>query len=236
MQTHISTEGLDEVGTCYETSSGLGNRPPKFATFRSVQEHVIRIIICFQRLIFNSQTNCLGQRKFVYEGTLFKVNACMVTFTIFLASFAAFFSHKQVDGRKCVQFQLNENGFFLQHKSGKELQAFLCNDFLLLTRENSSLAKKIGKDSEKQYVMYQPVGITIVIMIIIIITTNNTYCLSQPIRLNEITVKVPDQNSMLILSHFLFVHIIRRQFCLFPSLYNLVVIMHLSLVFLVFPQ
>ncbi|XP_046849050.1 intersectin-1-like [Xenia sp. Carnegie-2017] len=83
-----------------------------------------------ERLVFNSQTNCLGQRKFVYDGTLFK------------------------------------------HKSGKELQAFLCNDFLLLTRENSSLAKKIGKDSEKQYVLYQP-----------------------PIRLNEITVKVPDQHS-----------------------------------------
>ncbi|XP_028409524.1 intersectin-1-like isoform X2 [Dendronephthya gigantea] len=113
MQTHITTEGLDE------------------------------------KLIFNSQTNCLGQRKFVYEGTLYK------------------------------------------HKSGKELQAFLCNDFLLLTRENSSLAKKISKDSEKQYVLYQP-----------------------PIRLNEITVKVPDQNSeetLFQVSHIDRVYLLRAE-------------------------
>ena len=57
----------------------------------------------------------------------------------------------------CTKSGLTQCAFFFQHKSGKELQAFLCNDFLLLTRENSSLAKKIGKDSEKQYVLYQPV-------------------------------------------------------------------------------
>jgi hypothetical protein len=56
---------------------------------------------------------------------------------------------------------LTQRVFFFQHKSGKELQAFLCNDFLLLTRENSFLAKKIGKDSEKQYVLYQPVCVMI---------------------------------------------------------------------------
>ena len=123
----------------------------------------------------------------------------IVTFP-FLSPVLSFFS-----------FSETEDGIFsLQHKSGKELQGFLCNDFLLLTRENSSLAKKIGKDSEKQYVMYQPVGIVIriivsiiiifiirIIVSIIIIITNNKYCLFQPIRLNEITVKVPDQNSML---------------------------------------
>ena len=62
----------------------LENRPARFATFKSIPEHVIMIIILFQRLIFNSQTNCLGQRKFVYEGTLFKVKVYMVTFAILL--------------------------------------------------------------------------------------------------------------------------------------------------------
>ena len=78
----------------------------------------------------------------------------------------------------CTKSGLTQCAFFFQHKSGKELEAFLCNDFLLLTRENSSLAKKIGKDSEKQYVLYQPVctmiprilsAFILIIMIIIVV-------------------------------------------------------------------
>ncbi|XP_073258737.1 intersectin-1-like [Porites lutea] len=69
-----------------------------------------------ERLFFNSTTNCLGPRKLLHSGTLWKV------------------------------------------KSGKELKAFLFNDFLMLTRPQSSitgsLSKKIGFESNEQDVMY----------------------------------------------------------------------------------
>ncbi|KAK3734222.1 hypothetical protein QZH41_012944, partial [Actinostola sp. cb2023] len=85
-------------------------------------------------LIFNSTTNCLGPRKLVYSGTVYKV------------------------------------------KSGKELKAFLFNDFLLLTKIAGSLSKKIGFDSNDantQYTLYR-----------------------KPIILNEIVVKrTSDVNS-----------------------------------------
>lgn len=67
-------------------------------------------------MFFNSTTNCLGPRKLLHSGTLWKV------------------------------------------KSGKELKAFLFNDFLMLTRPQSSitgsLSKKIGFESNEQDVMY----------------------------------------------------------------------------------
>ncbi|XP_031554337.1 intersectin-1-like isoform X2 [Actinia tenebrosa] len=91
-----------------------------------------------EQLIFNSATNCLGPRKLIYSGTLYKV------------------------------------------KSGKELKAFLFNDFLLFTRPQSSLtgnlSKKIGLDANEaatQYTIYR-----------------------KPIFLNEVVVKRPaDLNS-----------------------------------------
>lgn len=51
--------------------------------------------------------------------------------------------------------------FSQQAKSGKELKAFLFNDFLLLTRPQSSitgnLSKKIGFDSNIKYTLYRQV-------------------------------------------------------------------------------
>eukprot|EP00058_Branchiostoma_floridae_P005138 XP_002590626.1 hypothetical protein BRAFLDRAFT_83720 [Branchiostoma floridae] len=80
-----------------------------------------------EQLIFNSLTNCLGPRKFLHSGTLFKV------------------------------------------KSNKELQAFLFNDFLLLTTCSKSVSGALfNSKADITYKMYR-----------------------QPIFLNEVIVKLP---------------------------------------------
>ena len=59
---------------------------------------------------------------------------------------------------------ISDVGSLLQYKSGKELKAFLFNDFLLFTRPNISItdqiSKKMGKDSNDadiQYTVYRKV-------------------------------------------------------------------------------
>lgn len=100
-----------------------------------------------ERLFFNSTTNCLGPRKLLHSGTLWKV------------------------------------------KSGKELKAFLFNDFLMLTRPRSSIAgslsKRIGFESNEQDAIYD--------------------IYRKPIMLNEVIVKrnqeVNTEESVFHISH-----------------------------------
>lgn len=93
-----------------------------------------------------------------------------------------------------------------QVKSGKELKAFLFNDFLMLTRPRSSIAgslsKKIGFESNEQdaiYDIYRKVGIN-TLTSSISLSFSSLYCncvdchgfltiLFQPIMLNEVIVK-----------------------------------------------
>lgn len=43
-------------------------------TFYLNKKNIITVVVfIFQRLIFNSVTNCLGPRKLLYHGTMYKV-------------------------------------------------------------------------------------------------------------------------------------------------------------------
>ncbi|XP_068698722.1 intersectin-1-like isoform X2 [Montipora foliosa] len=99
---------------CQQVNEGVRNQE-NTDRLEWLQTHV-NLESIGERLIFNSTTNCLGPRKLLHSGTLWKV------------------------------------------KSGKELKAFLFNDFLMLTRPQSSitgsLSKKIGFDFNDQDVMY----------------------------------------------------------------------------------
>ncbi|XP_067051383.1 intersectin-1-like [Acropora muricata] len=99
---------------CQQVNDGVRNQE-NTDHLEWLQSHV-NLESIGERLIFNSTTNCLGPRKLLHSGTLWKV------------------------------------------KSGKELKAFLFNDFLMLTRPQSSLAgslsKKIKFESSDQDVMY----------------------------------------------------------------------------------
>ncbi|CAH3182444.1 unnamed protein product [Porites lobata] len=99
---------------CQQVNEGVRNQE-NTDRLEWLQAHV-NLESIGERLFFNSTTNCLGPRKLLHSGTLWKV------------------------------------------KSGKELKAFLFNDFLMLTRPQSSitgsLSKKIGFESNEQDVMY----------------------------------------------------------------------------------
>ncbi|XP_048577434.1 intersectin-1 isoform X3 [Nematostella vectensis] len=134
MNLEIALEKAEEL--CNQVNEGVRSQENS-DRLEWLQNHVKREGLG-EQLIFNSATNCLGPRKLLHSGTLFKV------------------------------------------KSGKELKAFLFNDFLLLTRPQSTitgtLSKKIGfesNDASIQYTIYR-----------------------KPIFLNEVVVKRPaDMNS-----------------------------------------
>lgn len=70
IQAHVQCEGLSEV----QLSSALAH-DRVFQVFNQQELHLYHGLFFSQQLVFNSVTNCLGPRKFLHSGKLFKAKS-----------------------------------------------------------------------------------------------------------------------------------------------------------------